>query len=160
MLDPLDIAGIETTARDTSTGQNIFKAKALTSGVSCHKCNGDRVHRHDKNIKRIRDTPFAGMPTVIDIERDRFKCQHCGQTFNTPLQSGFDSRHHATRRLVRYIEEQSLNRTFAELSREVGLDEATVSRIANRFIKHLDELNDSLPQSALGVATVSILRAP
>lgn len=159
-LDPLELRSLRTTGRRTLLGEKIFEAERLPFHGSCPKCRTEPVHLHGKDEKRIRDTPFGGLPAVIQIKRQRYKCPSCQHTFYPSLEPDVDLNHRATNRLVRYIQEQSLSRTFADLSREVGLDETTVRRISKRFIEQLNQETRVLPRSIVGVGTVSILGEP
>lgn len=83
------------------------------------------------------DLPMHGKRVGIQAQRRRFRCRSCSITFVEPT-PGVDSQHRATSRLVEWIAQQSLERTFTNVADEIGLNESTVRRI---FGVHAAELS-------------------
>ena len=73
---------------------------------------------------------------LLEIERRRYRCRACGKTLFDPLPD-MDGKRFMTSRLVRYIEQQCLAKTFAALSREIGVDNKTIRLIFDDYVAHL-----------------------
>lgn len=102
------------------------------------------------------DLPVHAKRAGIRAQRRRFKCKHCGKTFFEPYPE-MDEMHHMTRRLVRHIEEQSLNRTFTDVADLVGVDEKTVRLIFRDYVKHLEDHYKFILPAALGIDEIYLL---
>jgi transposase len=103
------------------------------------------------------DTPMHGKRVGICVRRQRFRCRDCGDTFQQLLPD-MDEKRHMTKRLIRYIEQRSLQRTFTEIAADVGLDEKTVRNI---FRDHVETLrNERVPEPPewLGIDELRLLR--
>ena len=86
----------------------------------------------------IMDTPSHGKRVGISLRRKRYRCKECTRTFMEPLKFVDESRS-MTKRLVEYIEKQSLKRTFTSLSEEIGLDEKTIRNVFKDYAKELEK---------------------
>jgi transposase len=82
--------------------------------------------------------PSHGKRVVILVDHQRWRCVSCGRTFYEPLPD-VDEKRNCTRRLIRYLERRSMNRTFLSLAEEVGLHEKTVRRIFHTHVQGLDQ---------------------
>ncbi len=98
--------------------------------------------------KRVlfRDLPIHGKHVGIWVTRQRYKCKGCRKTLyqSVPHMSRL---HEMTDRLVRYLEKNSLERTFRALSHEVGINEGVVRNVFRRYAKaQLDKLEPVTPE--------------
>jgi len=84
------------------------------------------------------DLLMHGKRVGIEVHRMRYKCRECGQTFYEPLPCTDDKRG-CTKRLIEYIEKQSLKRTFVSLSDEIGLNEKTIRNIFRDYVNRLEK---------------------
>lgn len=75
---------------------------------------------HGRNEQVIRNLPSHGKRVAIYIDNRRWRCQDCGKTVMEVLPA-VNSKREMTERLVRWIGQQSLKRTFANLAEETGL---------------------------------------
>lgn len=109
------------------------------SPLSCPQCSSVKLVGY--GVKRgqiITDLPNNGAPTFVAIERRRFRCRECGRTFFETL-NGVDEKRNLTQRLISYIEQQSLSRTYLSISKEVGVVEGTVRNIFNAYKDRLEQ---------------------
>lgn len=83
------------------------------------------------------DLPIHGKRVELLIKRQRYRCRDCNRTFWEHLNHTIDEKRNCTRRLLSYIEKQSLNRTFVSISEEVGLHERTIRNIFRDYINRL-----------------------
>jgi transposase len=103
----------------------------------CAHCGHSDIIRHGTKQHVFIDCPIHGKRVGIHLERQRYRCKICGATFLDPLPDMADGRLLMTKRVVTYIQEQSLSRTFASLAEEIGVDEKTVRNI---FREHVADL--------------------
>jgi transposase-like protein len=74
------------------------------------------------------DLPIRGKRLGVQVNRQRYRCNECQATFFEPLED-MDEKRSMTKRLIEYIEKQSLKRTFVSISEDIGLDEKTIRNI-------------------------------
>lgn len=96
------------------------------------------------------DLPIQMKRVGILVQRKRYRCKECGRTFLEVLPD-MEEDHLMTRRLVEYIEEQSLKRTFVDVADLVGVDEKTVRLIFKDYVKSLEANRVFLTPIALGI---------
>lgn len=97
-----------------------------------------------------------GKRVVIEIDRKRYRCKVCGKTLFEPL-TVMDSKRLATTRLVQHIERHCLRKTFAELSREVGVDDKTIRHIFDDYVANLKETVVFETPEVLGIDELKII---
>lgn len=103
--------------------------------TSCPTCDGP-LHRHGTQRQSFMDTPMHGKRVMLDIARRRYRCPACGKTLFDPLPD-MDGKRFMTSRLVRHVEQQCLTRTFAALSRDIGVDNKTIRLIFDDYAARL-----------------------
>lgn len=95
----------------------------------------------------------------IAVDRQKFRCKNCSRVFYEQLPD-MDDKRSATKRLVAYIEKQSLKRPHASIAEEVGVDEKTVRNIFRDYVNRLEKnLQIELPQW-LGIDEIHIIGKP
>ncbi len=123
----------------------------------CRKCESPDLYNHGYKGYLYVDTPIHGRRVGILLSRQRYKCRSCGVTF---FQSCDDvsERHRATRRLVTYVENCGLSRTFTSIADEIGLTEGTVRNIVGHYIAKLEQKFSFEPPEILGIDEVHLNR--
>lgn len=116
---------------------DVFATLAQVPGV-CLACGeiGAPLYRHGFMSQRIHDTNLHGKKAVIVLERQRYRCRSCKGTFLQPLPD-VDDKRNMTKRLLDYIQRQSIRKTFAQVADDVGVNPETVRRI---FRDHIGQL--------------------
>ena len=104
---------------------------------ACTACGSDRLIGHGRNEQVIRDLPTHGKRLAIYVDTRRWRCQSCGKTFMETLPA-VNAKREMTDRLVRWIGQQSLKRTFASIADDTGLDEKTIRNIFRDYINELE----------------------
>lgn len=131
----MNILGLEYLEAWTTEVKGFYLEVLVTGSVvptMCPVCKSENIHNHGSSEQKFMDTPMRGMPTVLIVKRKRFRCTDCGKTLSEPLPD-IDERRSMTSRLVRFIEKESLKKTFAHVAREIGVDEKTVKNIFDDF---------------------------
>lgn len=112
-------------------------AEVSNSPSVCAACGSDRLIGHGRNVQVIRDLPTHGKRLAITVDTRRWRCQSCGKTFMEALPA-VNSKREMTDRLVNWISQQSLKRTFASIANDTGLDEKTIRNIFHDYINELE----------------------
>ena len=71
-----------------------------------------------------------------------------------------DVRSQMTRRLARYIEQQSVHRTFTSVAGDVGVDEKTVRNLFRAYVERLDAETVFETPERMGIDEVHLLKKP
>ena len=103
------------------------------------------------------DIPMHGKRTGIVVIRKRYRCRECGKTFLEPL-ADMDEKRLVTKRLIDFIEKQSLKRTFVSISDDTGLVEGTIRNIFRDYVNRLEETVQRETPKYLGIDEIHIIR--
>lgn len=107
-----------------------IKARYLLLPDTCPKCGVvGRLYRHGSKAVDYVDAPYRKR-TLIHADVQRMRCRECLATFMQPLPD-MDTRRRMTKRCLEWIGEQGIPRTYAEIARDLGLDEKTVRSVCN-----------------------------
>jgi transposase len=102
------------------------------------------------------DTPMHGKRVELDFERRRFRCTACGKTLLESLPS-MDAKRQMTGRLLSYIEQRCVQSTFAEVSREVGVDDKTIRHVFDDYTARTKEALIFETPRVLGIDELKIV---
>lgn len=155
MADPLGLPYLRTVSVHELGALYLVKAEVDVVPTACPACGG-ALYRHGSQRQTYLDTPLHGKPVHIELERKRFRCKACGKTIFEPLPA-MDGKRLATTRLVRYIEQNCLSKTFAELSREVGVDDKTIRHVFYDFVDRLNRSISFTTPDVLGIHEIKII---
>ncbi len=104
------------------------------------------------------DLPIHGKRAGLLIKRMRYRCKDCNRTFWEHLNHTIDEKRNCTKRLLSYIEKQSLKRTFVSISEEVGLHEKTIRSIFRDYINRLEETHRFETPNWLGIDEIHMIK--
>jgi transposase len=105
----------------------------------------------------VHGTPIHGRRVGVLLERKRYKCRGCSKTFSQDC-SDINDNHRATNRLVEYVENNALDRTFTSVADEIGVTEGTVRKIVGSYIEKLEEKYQFESPEILGIDEVHLNR--
>jgi transposase len=96
----------------------------------------------------VYDTPDARKSVIIEIKRWRWMCKSCKKkTVTQPLKCMAEGHYRMMRRLLEYLEVQSLLGAELKLSRETGVFVRTIREIREKFVERLkDEVKFDTPR--------------
>lgn len=137
MPDFLQLPNLRTLQAQDMGDYYQVEAEGGVAPTACPSCHSP-LYRHGSRRQTYMDTPMQGKRVLIKIDRKRYRCKGCGKTLFEPLPA-MDGKRLATIRLVEHIERHCLRKTFAELSREIGVDDKTIRHIFDDYAARLKE---------------------
>lgn len=155
MADLLNLPGMQVRSHQQDEQTYHIEAEGLVEPTACPTCGG-RLYKHGTKRQAFMDMPIHGKRVLIEMNRKRYRCKACGKTLLEPLPD-IDPKRQATDRLVRFIEQHSLKKTFAEISREVGVDHKTVRNIFDDYVQQLGKTVHFETPEHLGIDELKII---
>nr|WP_311079555.1 ISL3 family transposase [Paenibacillus polymyxa] len=116
------------------------------------------LYKHDSREQVYMDLPIHGKRVGLLIKRQRYRCRDCNRIFWEHLDHTIDEKRNCTKRLLSYIEKQSLKRTFVSISKDVGLHEKTIRNIFRDYINRLKETHRFETPNWLGIDEIHIIK--
>lgn len=114
-----------------------ISAKPLMPLLTCPSCHSEGVMSWGGRERAFKDLHINGRPVSIIVNIVRHKCRACRHTFSLPLPAMAEGRG-MTQRLVEWICQQCLVRSFTALAADVGVTEATIRNIFRDYIGDLE----------------------
>jgi transposase len=124
---------------------------------ACHACGAIDLVGFGRKEQVFLDVPAHGKRVGIHLDRRRYRCKSCGVTMLEPL-SMMDEKRAMTTRLVRYVQEQSLKRTFTSAAEDIGVDEKTVRNIFRDHVRVLEATYQFQTPRVLGIDEIHLMR--
>lgn len=134
----------------------MIHARPASCDPVCPQCGSFATAKHGKDHQCLRDLPCHAKHVFIEFWRQRFRCLGCRKTWFEPL-SGVDERRFATLRLVRYIQQQSLCRTYVSLATECGLDEKSIRNLFHDAVQELEQTVQIATPTIMGMDELYLL---
>jgi transposase len=134
-------------------------AEMAVTPTCCLHCFSFLIVGYGKKNQLYMDLPMHGKRVGVEVIRKRFLCRKCERTFLEILPD-MDDKRAATTRLVKYVEKASLERTFASLAQEIGVNEKSIRNIFKDYITHLNETIKFATPQRLGIDEIHILKKP
>lgn len=101
----------------------------------CPKCGAmPNLYKHGKKEQLFFDLPMHAKRVGLIIRRQRYRCLECKETFFENLPD-MDVNRSVTNRLIDWIQEASLKKTFTTVADEIGVDEKTVRNVSSQTLK-------------------------
>ena len=136
--DILNLAHVRAVGIEQHETHYVVSAVGGVEPTTCPHCGSEVLHRHGSKLQSFMDTPIHGKRVELSFERKRFRCTACGKTLLDSLPS-MDSKRQMTSRLVTYIEQRCIQSTFAEVSREVGVDDKTIRHVFDDYTQRTQQ---------------------
>lgn len=158
-MDLLDLGNLRQLAVQESEHDYHIEASTNRTGYRCSYCGCADAVGFGRKRQLFMDAPVRGKRVGIWVDLRRLRCKQCGKTFMEPLPE-IDDRRQATRRLVQYIERESLRRTFASIAEDVGFDEKSIRNIFRDYVNRLEqEIRFETPKW-MGIDEIHIVKKP
>lgn len=155
MSDILNLPHLKAKAVEDCVDHYCIQAGGDVVPTACPACSS-ALYRHGSQHQTYMDTPMHGKRVLIEIDRKRYRCKDCGKTLFEPLPA-MDSKRQATSRLITYIESHCTKKTFADLSREIGVDDKTIRHIFDDYVVKKKETVHFETPEILGIDELKII---
>ena len=132
-----DLPGYQVASIDVGPDGYCVNLERSTPPVTCHHCNLDQIVGFGRREQVVRDLPAYGHRVSLHINTRRYHCKNCEKTYYEPLPE-VDQKRLMTSRLVSWMGEQAISRTFAGIADEVGCTEYTVRSVFHDYIQCLE----------------------
>ena len=130
----LNLSGLDVVDfRETDTEYHVRATPKAISRLCPHCGRSNDTVVHAKRTLVIRDIPSHGKAVVIHLDVPRLKCRQCIQTFTASVPE-VDTGREMTERLAKWIGRQSIEYTYAEIAKQVKVDEKTVRNIFDEYV--------------------------
>lgn len=124
--------------KETDTDYLVQAEPAVISRLCPHCGRSNETVVHAQKALFIRDLPSHGKSVAIHLNVPRLKCRPCNQTFTATV-SEVDTTRQMTERLVQWVGRQALEYTYAEVAKQVGVDEKTVCNMFDAYVPELEK---------------------
>ena len=137
-----------------------ISAQPATLPTVCVFCGTiGQLRPYGAREQRFMDLPVHAKRTGILVERRRLDCQACGRIFIEPLPE-MDEKRGMTKRLLQFIQSESLRRTFTDVADRCGLDEKTVRLIFKEYTAELAKTYKFETPAILGIDELHLIGKP
>lgn len=159
-MDILNLADWSVLTTDESEYDYRFSVEYKSDRVVCPGCGSvDDHYGHGKLPQLIMDLPIHAKRVGLEVQRKRYQCRSCHKTFMQHLPD-VDETRWATNRLVGYIENESLKRTFTSIADDVGVNEKTIRNIFREYIARLEASVEFITPEWLGIDELTLMKRP
>ncbi len=134
-----------------------FHLESLKKPTHCLLCNSENIRKKDKLKNFYFDIPSRGKRVGLTIHAQRYFCKSCKKSFREVLPQ-IHTKHNMTERLVKYIEEKSLQRPFTHLAEEIGYTEGTIRKIFKSHIESLAAQNKFETPTVMGIDEIHLAK--
>lgn len=123
----------------------------------CPHCKSANLVGFGHRRQMIKDLPMHGKHVGINVDTKRFQCKSCNKTFYESLPD-VDVKRLMTNRLVSWIGKQAVRRTFASISEDVGINEATVRLVFRDYVNELERTVRFETPKWLGIDEIHLIK--
>ncbi|HUW63489.1 MAG TPA: amidohydrolase family protein [Spirochaetia bacterium] len=113
--------------------------------------------RFGRKAQIFMDLPMHAKRVGVKVVSQRYRCNQCMTTFFEVLPD-IDDKRMATKRLVAYIEKESLCRPFTSIAHDVGVNEKTVRNIFRDYVNRLEKTIRFETPTWLGIDEIHIIK--
>ena len=154
----LNLSGLKVLEfKETDTDYHV-KAAPSTISRLCPNCGrSNETVKHAQKTLIIRDIPAHGKAVAIHLDVPRLKCRPCNQTF-TAVVPEVDTARQMTARLAKWVGRQSLEYTYIDIAKQVGIDEKTVRNVFDEYVAGLERQFKRETPVWLGIDEIKLSR--
>jgi transposase len=125
-----------TRVEETQHDYHVY-AEVVGAPERCPHCGGTGHVGFGHREQLVKDLPMHGKRVGVYVDTRRFRCRPCTKTFSETLPD-VDEKRAMTRRLLNWIGQQSLRRTFSSIAEEVGITEGAIRHVFRDYVNELE----------------------
>ncbi|MBN1890108.1 MAG: ISL3 family transposase [Thermoflexales bacterium] len=147
---------------EENQGDYLITARYIPGPASCPVCKRmlPRLQLFGTKQRCFMDLPIHAKRVGILVRYQRYRCKECGHTFVQELPDMHEERK-MTRRLLAYIEQETLRRTFVSVADDVGMGESSVRSVFHDYAARLEKsFKSNVTPRWLGIDEIKIIKRP
>lgn len=144
----------------------LFKVEVVDPPFFCPHCGTGPFleqkapfYKHGKKEQLIMDMPIRMKRVGISVQRYRYKCRDCDATF-WEWMDDVDEKRKMTKRLVNFIQQQSMHRTFLDVAELTGVTEGTVRNVFHDYVEDKEREHVFITPKWLGIDEIYVIKKP
>lgn len=158
MIDVIKLQGVTPIDYRNENGDIISTVILNDSEIDiCPSCSGS-LYKHGQRSNMFADLPIQNQPVKLEVIRPRYRCKDCHALVTANLEF-IDDKRRATHRLVEFVQDNCLEKTFSEIAEATGLAVNTIKSITLDYISELEKTVLFETPTILGIDEISILGA-
>ena len=143
----------------TEHDYHLYAVYDIPPSICPHCFIGTTFQHYGAKEQVFLDLPAHGKRVGILVTRHKYRCKTCGRTFLERLPD-MDDQHTMTKRLLEYIQHESLKQPFVRVAESVGTSEGTIRNIFHDYVAHLKATTHIATPRKLGIDEIYIARKP
>lgn len=153
----LNLPDYAVVAMDQDDHDYHIKVEVVSGTESCQHCGAYSLVGFGRREQMIRDLPMHGKRVGIYVNTRRYQCKTCSKTFSEALPE-VDEKRLMTCRLVNWMGQQSIRRTFAGIAEEIGCSEGTVRQVFGDFVESLEAKHKFETPVRMGIDEIHLIK--
>jgi transposase len=121
----------------TAQGHWLIHVENTLEGTRCRRCGREIHDLHGWDaVVRLRHLPLFDVPVLIDMWPKRYRCPYCtGTPTTTQRCAWYEPRRPNTKAYEPWALRMLINSTVADAARQLGVSEATIEGLLDRWIE-------------------------
>ena len=135
---PLNLPDVRVlSTQRTAQGHWLIRVESTLEGPRCRRCGREIRDLHGLDaVVRLRHLPVFDVPVVVEIRPTRDRCPYCaGNPTTTQRCAWYEPRSPNTKAYAPWALRMLITATVADAARTLGLSEATIDGILDRWIE-------------------------
>ena len=135
---PLNLPDVRVlSTQRTEQGHWLICVASTLEGTRCRRCGREIHDLHGWDaVVRLRHLPLFDVPVFIEIRPKRYRCPYCtGTPTTTPRCAWYAPRSPNTKAYEPWALRMLINSTVADAARKLGVSEATIEGLLDRWIE-------------------------
>lgn len=158
MIDVINIKGVTPIDYRNENNEIVATVAPIQNQIeACPNCGG-KLYKHGQRSNMFADLPIQNQPVKLEVIRPRYRCKDCHVLITADLEF-IDDKRRATHRLIGFVQDNCLEKTFSELADNTGLAVNTIKSITLDYISELEKTVLFETPTILGIDEISILGA-
>ena len=148
-----------TSSERTEHDYHLTARYTLAPDCCPHCLDGTTFQEFGTKDQLFMDLPAHGKRVGVIVKRQRYRCKSCQRTFLQRLPD-IDENHTMTKRLLHYIQRESLRDTFVRVAENVGVSEGTIRNIFKDYVTQLEATTHIATPTKLGIDEIYLAKKP
>lgn len=150
-MDTLNMANVKTTnTQQLAEDEYLIRADLLSVPNKCPKCASTELWAFGTRSIRYVDHLLHGRKTLINLKRQRYRCQACKVTFYADNPE-FDPEFRLTSRCAKWIEQEAIHKPFSWIATQIGVDDHVVRNVFRRYAHKKEKELEPVAGRVIGI---------